>query len=94
MNREHCCTIRWRAAEPAAHPARRLDEGEDELEEQPGGQRDDQREGVLREGRKGARDGCHIVAYETPQSQIYFPGNHASHVRARNSWREFGLDFQ
>jgi len=44
--------------------------------------------------RKGARDGCHIVAYETPQSQIHFPGNHASHVRARNSWREFGLNFK
>ena len=50
--------LRWRAAEPAAHPARRLDEGEDELEEQPGGQRDHQREGVLREGREGARDGA------------------------------------
>lgn len=44
--------------------------------------------------RKGARDGCHIVAYETPQSQIHFPGNHASHVRAKNSWREFGLLFK
>jgi hypothetical protein len=44
--------------------------------------------------RKGARDGCHIVAYETPQSQIHFPGKHASHIRARNSWREFGLDFK
>ncbi len=50
--------LRWRAAEPAAHPARRLDEGDDELEEQPGGQRDHEREGVLREGRDGARDGA------------------------------------